>query len=69
VLQLKSVRRNAVQFGENPTFQKNISSPSGWKSKPSKKQVEEEIVACFCWFLDLFFGPEKGDGMFLRNIG
>lgn len=60
--------RKVVQFGENPTFRSNTWPPSsGLKSKQKKKPVEE-LVVCFCWFLDLLFGPENGD-MFVHNVG
>jgi hypothetical protein len=50
-----------------PTFRKNISpSSSGSKNKPSKK-----LATCFHagFLLALFFDPEDGSDMFLRNVG
>jgi hypothetical protein len=38
---VKSIGCNAVQFGESPTFRRNISpASSGWKSKPTKRPAE-----------------------------
>jgi hypothetical protein len=60
---------NAVQSVESQlTFRRNLSlTSSGSKGKPSKKPTwstqQTEIL------LDLFFDPESGGGMSLRNIG
>jgi hypothetical protein len=50
-------------------FQGNISPPfSRWKITASKKpaRIWQQGV---CFLLGLFFDPENGGGMFLRNVG
>jgi hypothetical protein len=55
-------------------FRKNISSSSsGLKNKPStkpaRKQVARAQLALLTGFLlGLFFDPEDGSDMFLRNV-
>jgi hypothetical protein len=61
-----------------PTFRRNISLPSsGLKNKPRKKparkwvasRASEEQYLFLPFLLGLFFDPEDGGDMFLRNIG
>jgi hypothetical protein len=53
-----------MQFGDSPTFSRNIPPPpSTSKSKPSKKPTNAGSR------LNLFFDPEEGIDMFLRNTG
>jgi hypothetical protein len=54
---------NAVQFvGSQPTFRRNMSTPSS---------ESEKLATSFhvCFLLDLFFDPEDGGDIFIRNAG
>jgi hypothetical protein len=59
-----------VKFVETqPKFRRNKTPPSSVpKKKPSKKVL---LFTCFHagFLLGLFFDPEDGSDMFLRNVG
>jgi hypothetical protein len=51
-------------------FRRNISPPfSRSKNKPSKKPARKQVASYAGFFLGVFFDPEDGGDMFLRNIG
>jgi hypothetical protein len=71
IQELYTLGYNAVQSDEiQQMFRRNISSPSsGSKNKPMKNISTVLFANSFhtCFFLALFFDPEDGGDIFLRN--
>jgi hypothetical protein len=66
-----------MQFGDSPTFRKNMSPPSsGSKSKPSRRRQQAEgyvmklslTPASAGFFFGVLFDSEYRGNMFLRNL-
>jgi hypothetical protein len=45
-----------------------MSPLSGSKNKPSKKKAKMHVASATGFLLGLFFDPENGGNMFLRNV-
>jgi hypothetical protein len=58
---------NAIEI--KSTFRRNMSPPSSAsKNKLSDKPAWKEVSSKAGFLLGLFFDPEDGDDMFLRNV-
>jgi hypothetical protein len=73
------VMKNVISWDITPysPFRRNISPPnSGYKNNPNKmaawKQVGNAVLLGTCFhagiLFGLFFDPEEGGDMFLRNV-